>query len=73
MRNYLMKQRSIPMDDSWDIIVIGGGPAGCTAATAAAREGAKTLLIEASGFLGGRQKKYLRKANGECPMYQKQQ
>ncbi|MGH6987098.1 MAG: tRNA uridine-5-carboxymethylaminomethyl(34) synthesis enzyme MnmG [Caulobacteraceae bacterium] len=30
---------------SWDIIVIGGGHAGCEAATAAARCGAKTLLV----------------------------
>ena len=41
------------MDDRWDVIVIGGGPAGCTAAISAAREGAKTLLIEAMGQLGG--------------------
>ena len=41
-------------DDSvWDVIVVGGGPAGCTAAIAAAREGARTLLIEAMGQLGG--------------------
>ena len=43
----------IALDDSWDVIVVGGGPAGCTAAAAAAREGAKTLLVEASGCLGG--------------------
>lgn len=41
------------MDDSWDVIIVGGGPAGCTAAASAAREGAKTLLIEATGILGG--------------------
>ena len=46
-------KRSMPLDDSWDVIVVGGGPAGCTAAIAAAREGAKTLLIEAMGQLGG--------------------
>ncbi|GHV58018.1 membrane protein [Bacteroidia bacterium] len=40
-------------DDSWDVIVVGGGPSGCAAAVAAAREGAKTLLIEAMGVLGG--------------------
>ena len=39
--------------DQYDVIVAGGGPAGCTAAAAAAREGAKTLLIEESGMLGG--------------------
>jgi len=53
MSNYLMKERSIPLDSSWDVIVIGGGPAGCAAATASAREGAKTLLIETTGVLGG--------------------
>ena len=50
---YLMKQRSIPVDEAWDVIVIGGGPAGCAAAISAAREGARTLLIEATGCLGG--------------------
>ncbi len=42
-----------PIDDSWDVIVAGGGPAGCAAAIASAREGAKTLLIESTGMLGG--------------------
>ncbi|PVU91599.1 hypothetical protein BB560_006110, partial [Smittium megazygosporum] len=34
-----------PDDIVWDVIVIGGGHAGVEAATAAARTGAKTLLI----------------------------
>lgn len=36
-----------------EIIVIGGGPAGCAAATTAARAGRKTLLIEQCAYLGG--------------------
>jgi hypothetical protein len=52
-KQYSIPKRSIPLDDSWDVIVVGGGPAGCTASAAAAREGAKTLLIEQSGSLGG--------------------
>jgi flavin-dependent dehydrogenase len=46
-------ERQLPLDNSWDVIVAGGGPAGCTAAIAAARAGAKTLLVEATGALGG--------------------
>jgi len=37
----------------YDVLVIGGGNAGCAAALAAARHGARTLLIERYGFLGG--------------------
>lgn len=53
MKSYTLTQHSVPLDDSWDVIVAGGGPAGCTAAAAAAREGAKTLLVEGTGVLGG--------------------
>jgi FAD dependent oxidoreductase len=53
MATYALTEREIPLDDSWDVVVAGGGPAGCTAAAAAAEEGAKTLLIEATGALGG--------------------
>ena len=38
---------------SYDVLVIGGGNAGCAAALAAARTGARTLLVERYGFLGG--------------------
>lgn len=47
------KKNKMTVDDQWDVIVVGGGPGGCTAAIAAAREGARTLLIEAMGQLGG--------------------
>ena len=45
--------REIPVAGSYDVIVCGGGPAGLIAAVAAARNGAKTLLIERYGFVGG--------------------
>jgi glycine/D-amino acid oxidase-like deaminating enzyme len=37
----------------FDVLVVGGGNAGCAAAIAAARHGARTLLLERYGFLGG--------------------
>jgi hypothetical protein len=37
----------------YDVAVLGGGPAGLAAATSAARNGARVLLIERYGFLGG--------------------
>jgi hypothetical protein len=36
-----------------DVIVVGGGPGGHSAAIAAARNGAKTVLLERYGYLGG--------------------
>lgn len=53
MQKYTLKSREIALNTEYDVIVVGGGPAGCTAAAAAAREGAKTLLVERSGELGG--------------------
>ena len=45
--------RSTPVYGEFDVVVVGGGPAGIMAATAAARAGCSTLLIERYGFLGG--------------------
>ncbi len=36
-----------------DVVVVGGGPAGFAAAVSAARNGAKTVLLERYGHLGG--------------------
>lgn len=52
-RRMKLKDRRISVDDTYDIIVAGGGPAGCTAAIAAASEGSRVLLIESTGNLGG--------------------
>ncbi len=52
-KNFTLSCHAEEANQAWDVIVVGGGPAGCTAAVAAARDGAKTLLIEATGMLGG--------------------
>ena len=41
------------MSDGVDVLVVGAGSAGSTAAIAAARAGASTLLVDRFGFLGG--------------------
>jgi glycine/D-amino acid oxidase-like deaminating enzyme len=45
--------RETPVLGEYDVVVLGGGPAGIAAAVAAARAGRSTLLIERYGFLGG--------------------
>jgi hypothetical protein len=45
--------RQVPVVANVDVLVAGGGPAGVGAAMAAATEGAKTLLLERHGMLGG--------------------
>lgn len=45
--------RQIPVIARPDVLVAGAGPAGIGAAVAAARNGAKVLLVERYGFLGG--------------------
>jgi hypothetical protein len=45
--------RRIPVERGYDVVVAGGGPSGAAAAICAARLGAKVLLLEAAGSLGG--------------------
>lgn len=45
--------RDIPVAHEAEVLVVGGGPAGVAAAISAARAGAKTLLVETAGYLGG--------------------
>jgi glycine/D-amino acid oxidase-like deaminating enzyme len=41
------------MIDRYDVVVVGAGSAGASAAIAAARSGASTLLVDRLGFVGG--------------------
>ncbi|MCC2673241.1 MAG: hypothetical protein K0R58_188 [Ramlibacter sp.] len=45
--------RQTEVHGEYDVVVLGGGPAGMAAAVAAARAGRSTLLVERYGFLGG--------------------
>ena len=53
MKTITERTRQIPVIAEADVVVAGGGPGGLPAAIAAARHGARTLLIERYGFLGG--------------------
>src|SRR5690606_22513826 len=46
-------QRETPIFGEYEVVVLGGGPAGIAAALAAGRAGRSTILIERYGFLGG--------------------
>ena len=39
--------------DKYDVVIVGGGTAGCSAAYNCAKKNLKTLLIEKNNFLGG--------------------
>ena len=53
MTTTMRYERDIPVHEAGDVLVVGGGPAGIAAAIAAARNGARTTLVERFGFLGG--------------------
>ena len=50
---YRVPAAEIPVTRTVDVLVLGSGPAGVSAAITAGREGAKTLLVEACGNVGG--------------------
>jgi hypothetical protein len=45
--------RPLPVRGAYDVVVAGGGPAGCAAALAARRAGCAVLLVDSQGQLGG--------------------
>lgn len=53
MTDYCKIEKKIPVSNTYDVIVCGGGPAGVAAAIASSRNGAKTKLFELKGSLGG--------------------
>lgn len=55
MKSVLEPQKDIPIFIEADVIVVGGGPAGIGASLSAARNGARTIVVEKFGALGGMQ------------------
>ena len=53
MSEALRYEKDVPVAAEADVLVVGGGPAGIAAAVSAGRNGARTVLVERFGFLGG--------------------
>lgn len=53
MKHVSEPAREVPVVDEVDVLVLGSGPAGVSAAIQAGREGMKTLLVEQCGDVGG--------------------
>jgi len=47
------ERREVPVVEEVDVVVVGGGTAGMPAAVAAARNGARTAIVERRGYVGG--------------------
>ena len=53
MAEKILYQTSVPVVAECDVLVVGAGPSGVCAAVSAAREGAKVILCERYGSVGG--------------------
>jgi len=53
MEYYVEPEKKIPIRESVDVLVVGAGPAGFSVAINAARNGARTMLLEQTGAVGG--------------------
>lgn len=50
---YITENLKTPVYDEYDVVVVGGGPAGCGVAVACGRSGLKTLVVEKFNCPGG--------------------
>ncbi len=53
MEYIISSEKIFPIEEEYDVVVLGGGPAGVSAAVSAAKANAKTALVERYGYLGG--------------------
>lgn len=52
-KEIVIKEQKVPVTGEYDVVVVGGGVAGCAAAMAVGKRGYSVLLIEATSALGG--------------------
>lgn len=50
---YKEPEKELPVYGRFDVVVVGGGPAGFAAALSSVRNGAKTVIVERFPFFGG--------------------